>query len=112
LATRKTASEPAPGAQKTWMKTMSETTIWEGIEQMELSLAAPLLIARGAKGMLACGYINPATCDKTGEACAIVTGVKCFDDMLQAKVVAVSRAAASLGVEVGLTGGEALEKLR
>lgn len=91
---------------------MNDATIWQGIERHQITLAAPLLIARGAKGMLACGYINPATCDKTGEACAIVTGVKCFDDMLQAKVVAVSRAAASLGVEVGLSGCEALEKLR
>lgn len=91
---------------------MNDATTWQGIEQHRIALAAPLLIARGAKGMLACGYINPATCDRTGEACAIVTGVKCFDDMLQAKVVAVSQAATRLGVEVGLSGREALEKLR
>jgi uncharacterized protein YunC (DUF1805 family) len=91
---------------------MDDAAIWQGIEQHQITLTAPLLIARGAKGMLACGYINPATCDKLGEACAIVTGVICFDDMLQAKVVAVSQAAARLGVEVGRSGGEALEKFR
>jgi uncharacterized protein YunC (DUF1805 family) len=88
------------------------TNIWEGIEQHRIALAAPLLIARGAKGLLACGYINPATCEKTGEACAIVTGVKSFDDMLEAKVVAVSERAKALGVEVGRRGREALEKFR
>jgi len=91
---------------------MSDTNLWQGIERHRITLAAPLLIARGGKGMLACGYINPATCDKTGEACAIVTGVKGFDDMLEAKVVAVSRAAAGLGVQVGLSGREALERFR
>jgi uncharacterized protein YunC (DUF1805 family) len=89
-----------------------ETSIWQGIEQHHIALAAPLLIARGAKGMLACGYINPATCEKTGEACAIVTGVKSFDDMLEAEVIAVSEAAQILGVEVGQSGREALETFR
>jgi uncharacterized protein YunC (DUF1805 family) len=91
---------------------MKHTKTWQGIEQHQITLAAPLLIARGARGMLACGYINPATCDKTGEACAIVTGVKSFDDMLDAKVVAVSEAAAKLGVRPGDPGREALDMFR
>ena len=91
---------------------MNDTTVWQGIERHQITLTAPLLIARGAKGMLACGYINPATCDKTGEACAIVTGVKCFDDMLDAKVVAVSEAAAKLGVQPGAPEKEALNVFR
>jgi uncharacterized protein YunC (DUF1805 family) len=95
-----------------WMTIMNDATTWDGIDRLQLSLAAPLLIARGRRGMLTCGYINPATCDKTGEACAIVTGVKSFDDMLTANVVAVSQAAAALGIAIGITGREALEKMR
>jgi uncharacterized protein YunC (DUF1805 family) len=85
---------------------------WDDIERHRIDLAAPLLIARGAKGFLGCGYVNPATCDKTGEACAIVTGVKDFDDMLSATVVAVSQAAAALGVRVGDAGADAMERFR
>ena len=91
---------------------MNDTNVWKGIEQHQITLAAPLLIARGTKGMLACGYVNPATCEKTGEACAIVTGVRSFDDMLDAKIVAVSEKARALGVEIGRPGREALEKFR
>lgn len=52
------------------------------------------------------------TCDKTGEACAIVTGVKTHDEMLDAEVKAVSAEAARLGVQVGMKGKEALAIFR
>lgn len=79
-------------------------------ENLRFELARPLLIIKADKGFLACGYINPATCDKTGEACAIVTGVSDFAEMKAAKVFAVSAAAAALGVVVGDTGDVALQK--
>jgi uncharacterized protein YunC (DUF1805 family) len=82
------------------------------IQVVKHDLARPLLIAQASKGILACAYINPATCDKTGEACAIVSGVNTFDDMVKAKVIAVSQKAAELGVVVGDTGEVALEKMR
>lgn len=80
-------------------------------KQHRIDFARPLLILQGSRGMLACGYINPATCDKTGEACAIVTGVSNFEEMLLAKVVAVSQKAAELGVTIGDSGERALSKL-
>jgi uncharacterized protein YunC (DUF1805 family) len=52
------------------------------------------------------------TCDKTGEACAVVTGVKTHEDMLESEIKAVSFEAEKLGVRVGMTGVEALEILR
>lgn len=82
------------------------------IQVVKHDLARPLLVAQASKGILACAYINPATCDKTGEACAIVSGVNTFDDMVKAKVIAVSQKAAELGVVVGDTGEVALEKMR
>lgn len=82
------------------------------VQVMKHDLARPLLVAQTSKGILACAYINPTTCDKTGEACAIVSGVSTFDDMVKAKVVAVSQKAAELGVVVGDTGAVALEKMR
>jgi len=46
--------------------------------------------------------------NKVNDVCAIVTGVKTPNDMLDAKVVAVSTAAAQLGIKEGITGKEAL----
>ena len=41
----------------------------------------------------------------------MVTGVKNFEDMLQAKVVKVSTQAEALGISCGMTGEEALKRL-
>ncbi len=85
---------------------------WEGLSREQVQLRLPLLIIKGSKGFLACGYINVETCNKTGEACAMVTGVKTHDDMLEAEVKAVSHEAEKLGVRVGMKGQEALEIFR
>lgn len=78
-------------------------------ENLTFPLARPLLVMKAPNGFLACGYINPATCDVTGEACAIVRGVNSHDDMLNAEVVAISVAAANLGVRIGDKGAVALK---
>ena len=80
-------------------------------ENLRFELARPLLVMKSNKGFLACGYINIETTNKTGEACAIVTGVSSYEDMLTAKVSAVSTAAANLGVLIGDSGQDALQKL-
>ena len=71
-------------------------------------LQGKLLIIQGKVGMLGCGYFNLAVADKLGSAMAIVSGVKCYDDMLAAKVAGVSAKAAEAGVKVGMSGKEAL----
>jgi uncharacterized protein YunC (DUF1805 family) len=80
--------------------------------KMEYQLAKPLLIIKEKKGILACAYINPETCNKTGEACAIVSGVNNHDEMKKAKVVAISKEAETLGINIGDSGEAALEKLK
>jgi uncharacterized protein YunC (DUF1805 family) len=85
---------------------------WKGLTKEQIQLQLPLLIIKGSKGFLACGYINCETCNKTGEACAIVTGVKTHEEMLDAEVKAVSAEAARLGVHIGMKGEEALAILR
>ena len=86
--------------------------IQDHIEYLQFELRRPLLVMKAPKGLLGCGYISVETCNKTGEACAIVTGVSSFDDMRKAKVVATSQHAAELGVTVGETGESALHKMR
>ena len=67
-----------------------------------------VLIICAENGFLVCGYLNVEVANKVGDICAIVTGVKTPDDMLGAKVVAVSNAAEKRGVKEGMTGKEAL----
>ena len=81
------------------------------LEKLRFDLKHPLLIIKAKYGFLACGYINPEACNKTEEACAIVTGVSSYDDMYQSSVVAVSNKALEKGVEIGETGESALRKL-
>lgn len=70
-----------------------------------------VLLISASRGMLGCGYFSVETADKIGDALAVVSGVKNYDDMLRAEVKKVSAAAAQRGVLVGMTGGEALLKM-
>ncbi len=96
-----------------WPELWAEpVTNWNGLVKERLELKLPLLVVKGSQGLLACGYIDIDTCNKTGEACAVVSGVKTHNDMLDAKVNAVSNAAQQLGIEVGMTGRSVLELIR
>ncbi|MFW6169567.1 MAG: YunC family protein [Planctomycetota bacterium] len=75
-------------------------------------LKRPLLVISGTKGVLACGYLNVETFNKLDEAGAIVTGVDSFEAMLDASLIAVSKAARELGLAEGMTGRQALERFR
>ena len=70
-----------------------------------------ILLIKGTRGALGCGYINLAAAEKFGHALAVVSGVADYNEMLAAEVKAVSSAAAKLGITPGMTGKEALEKL-
>ena len=83
---------------------------WSGLERSKISLEAPLLIVKGSLGFLGCGYINVDAC--TDEACAIVSGVNTHNDMLKATIKAVSKKATELGINVGMTGADALGLFR
>lgn len=75
-------------------------------------LTRPLLVISGTKGCLTCGYLSVEAFERNGDAGAIVRGVETYDDMLAAKVQAISSKAEALGVRVGMTGAEALEFFR
>lgn len=72
---------------------------------------APLVLVRGSKGFVMCGYLNVSAAEKLGEAAAVVRGVATVDDLLKGKVSAVTRAAAKKGVRVGMSGRDALARL-
>ena len=88
-----------------------EKIIIDGLEFEAYRIAtehAAVLLIKGTKGLLGCGYFSIETAAKLNDALALVTGVKTFDDMLAASVKAVSPAAAIYGVEPGMTGRHAL----
>lgn len=71
---------------------------------------APLLVARAANGFVMCGFLDIRSADKFQCAAAVVRGVKDVDELLVKTVTDVSASAAALGVTVGMTGRQALEK--
>ena len=90
---------------------ISEAIAVEGVEFCGIRIAtehAAILLLQGRRANLGCGYFSLAPADRLGDRFAIVTGVKCFADMLQARVAAVSAAAAACGVAEGMTGRDAL----
>ncbi|MEM3402713.1 MAG: DUF1805 domain-containing protein [Candidatus Hadarchaeales archaeon] len=72
---------------------------------------APLLLAVAPKGYLMCGYLNIETAAKLNQAAATVKGIHSFDEMLEAKVVAVTPRAMGMGVKKGMSGREAILKM-
>ncbi|MEM0372856.1 MAG: DUF1805 domain-containing protein [archaeon] len=68
-----------------------------------------LVIIRGEKGYLACGYISPETVERLKDAAVIIKGVNSFDKMLNGKIYYVSKAARKLGIKKSMTPKQALE---
>ncbi len=72
---------------------------------------APLLVIRAGCGFVMCGYLNMDVANKLGDVAVRVTGVKSFEDVLNAKAVDVSEAAKRLGITVGMQAKEALNRM-
>ncbi len=72
---------------------------------------APLVLMTAEKGFVMCGFLDMQTAERLNVAAALVSGVKNFDDVLNAQVKAVTSKAKSLGVETGMKGSEALKHM-
>ena len=69
-----------------------------------------MIIIQCKQGYVMCGYLKEEAADSFGDAAAIVGG-SCFAETLANPVKAVTAKAAELGVEIGMTGAEAVTKL-
>jgi uncharacterized protein YunC (DUF1805 family) len=76
--------------------------------RVELPDSPPLLLVVVERGFVMCGFLNVDAAEKMGVAAAVVSGVKSFEDMLNAQVKAVTAKANNLGVNVGMKGIDAL----
>ncbi len=75
------------------------------------SSPAPLVLIIAEKGFVMCGFLDMETAERLNVSAALVSGVKSFDDVLNAQVKAVTSEAKELGVETGMRGSEALRKM-
>ena len=94
---------------------MNETIILDGTPFDGYAIPSGntfILVIKAKSGFLGCGYISLETAERVGDAVAIVSGVKNFNDMLNAPVKSVSSAAAKLDVAPGMSGRDALLKMK
>ena len=78
---------------------------------MDLPDSPPLLLMVADKGFVMCGFLNVEAAERLCVAAAMVSGVKTFEDVLNAQVKAVTSKAKGLGVDVGMKGVEALKRM-
>ena len=60
-----------------------------------------LVLLRGSKGYVMCGYLDMAVAEKFGDAAVKITGVATVDDAVKAHVHSCSSAARALGISEG-----------
>ena len=72
---------------------------------------APLILVKARKGYVMCGYLNMNAANKLGDVAGRVTGVKNFEDVLNAEILEISDNAKKAGLTVGMKGKDFLNKL-
>ena len=79
--------------------------------KVDLPESPPLLLVMGERGFVMCGFLNMDAAEKLNVTAAMVSGVKSFNDVLEAEVKAVTSEAHKKGIRLGMTGKEALKLL-
>jgi len=72
---------------------------------------APLVMIIARLGFVCCGFLNIDAAEKLNIAAAMVSGVKSFDDILNAEIRAATSKAQTLSIKAGMKGKDALELL-
>lgn len=79
--------------------------------RVDLPDSPPLLLIIAEKGFVMCGFLNMEAAERLGVVAAMVSGVKTFEDVLNAQVKAATSKAKNLGVEAGMKGSDALKRM-
>lgn len=79
--------------------------------KVDLPDSPPLVAVIGEKGFVMCGFLNVDVAERLGVTAAMVSGVKTFDDMLNAEIEAVTSEAEVKGIRQGMKGREAVKLL-
>ncbi|UCE16435.1 MAG: DUF1805 domain-containing protein [Candidatus Bathyarchaeota archaeon] len=79
--------------------------------KVDLPDSPPLVMIIGRTGFLMCGFLNMETAEKLNVTAAMVSGVRNFDDVLEAEVKAATSGAKDKGIKVGMKGKDAVKLL-
>jgi uncharacterized protein YunC (DUF1805 family) len=71
----------------------------------------PLILIKGDKGFVMCGYLNLEVAEKLDAIAAIVSGVNSFEDVLNAKIKSSTTKAKELGLDPGKIVRDVIENL-
>lgn len=77
--------------------------------RVKLPKSPPLVLIIGRVGFVGCGFINIDAAEKVNVSAATVSGVKSFDDVLNAEIKAATSKAQAVGVRIGMKGKEAVK---
>ncbi|RLG82378.1 MAG: DUF1805 domain-containing protein [Thermoprotei archaeon] len=70
--------------------------------EIELPDAPPLILIRGRKGFIMCGYINLDVAEKLGLVVVRVSGVSSIEEMLEKEVSEATSRAKEIGIKAGV----------
>lgn len=76
--------------------------------KVEMPEAPPLLLIKGERGFVMCGYLNLEAAERLGVAAAVVTGVKSFEDVLNSQIKGATTKASALGLQIGKKAGDVI----
>ena len=79
--------------------------------KVDLPDSPPLVMIIGQTGFIMCGFLNMEAAEKLNVAAATVSGVKNFEDVLEAEIKAVTSKAERKGIKVGMKGRDAVKLL-
>lgn len=82
------------------------------IEALEIKLLSKtLILLRGSRGYIMCGYLNLSAAEKCKDAAVKITGVSNIEEALKAQVHSCTSAARRLGIYKGQLVKKALSTL-
>lgn len=61
----------------------------------------PMVLLKGKKGFVMCGYLNLEVAERLGAVAGIVSGVSNFEDVLNAEIKSATTKAKELGLKPG-----------
>jgi len=79
--------------------------------RVDLPDSPPLVMIIGRTGFVMCGFLNMEAAEKLNVTAAMVSGVRNFDDVLEAEVKAITSRAERKGIKVGMKGKDAVKLL-
>jgi uncharacterized protein YunC (DUF1805 family) len=93
------------------LKTQSGTAIGIEIRNPEAPEKPAVIVVIAKRGLLVCGNFDINELEKRDVTAARIVGLTKIEDVLQRKIFSVTSRAKTLGVNAGMLGSEALEKM-